>query len=171
MPNQPQNPLNAGPSPMMLVDADGNALGTLANPLVQKISGQNLDGTNVKTYTDGTTAGPAIPIEINIAVPDGATGNIDTVYQGPKFEITKAWLQKRSANSGANANTIQILKAAAAITEALSINGTNDTVVKDFAQIDDANSTISPGDTIRITRTKAGGDVACLVTIHGVARA
>lgn len=165
---QPTNALAAQPQPMNLVDQTGNSLGTKSNPLYLSLTSA-LNASSVAPYADGVML-PGVPVMVTIAVPDGATGNIDSTV-GAKFEVLRAWLQKRGGDSGSNANTMQVLKNGTAVTEALSINGTVNKTTVDWATIDVAQSVFNVGDTLRVTRTKAGGNVQCLVCLLAVIRA
>ena len=95
------------------------------------------------------------------------TGNVDVAYTGRKAQWYYARVVKGAVASGANANTMQVLCNGVAMTEALSINGLAALNVKDFVQIDNANNTITSGQTLRVTRTKVGGDVACRIVLLG----
>ena len=111
---------------------------------------------------------PGIETVISIPIADAATGDVDVVL-GSKFEVTEILVQKRGALGGA-ANTVQVKNAAYVISDAISTN-IADTTLARSATIDDAFSTIAAGGTLRVTRTKAGGNAACLVLVRGLMRA
>jgi len=103
-----------------------------------------------------------------VNVPDGATADINVTLTH-KTEILDVIVQKRAGAGGAS-DTITIKNAGNAITDAIDIN-VADKTIKRPATIDDAQSTIAAGGTLRVTRTKASGaNVACLVTVVGVIR-
>lgn len=112
---------------------------------------------------------PQIELSIPVVLPDAA-GDVDVVLAS-KFEVTEVLLQKQGGATGAFANTVQVKNGAAAISDAISINGTADGGLVRSASIDDANSTIAQGGTLRITTVKAGGTAACLAIVRGFMRA
>lgn len=103
-----------------------------------------------------------------VAVPDAATGDVDVVITD-KIEVIDVVVQKQGGAGGA-ANTVQVKNGANVISDAISIN-IADTTLARAATIDDAQSTIAAGGTLRVTRTKAGGNAAALVTVIGIKRA
>lgn len=111
---------------------------------------------------------PGIETTISIPIADAATGDVDVVL-GSKFEVTDILVQKRSGAGGA-ANTVQVKNGATVISDAISINIADQTRAT-WATIDDAASVIAAGGTLRVTRTKAGGNAACLVLVRGFIRA
>jgi hypothetical protein len=98
---------------------------------------------------------------------DVATADFDTVVP-EKFELLEVIVQKRGG-AGAAGNTVQVKKAAAAVTDAIVTN-IADQVAARQGTIDDVSSTFNAGDTLRITNTKAGGNAALHVTIIGAKR-
>jgi hypothetical protein len=113
---------------------------------------------------------PQFELAIPIPVPDAATGDIDIVLK-QKFEVVDVIVEKRGGATGAFANTIQVKNGATAISDAMSLNGVADGGRVTWATLDDAQSTISEGGTLRITRTKAGGNAQCRVVVRGFIRA
>jgi hypothetical protein len=100
---------------------------------------------------------------------DGATADKDITVTH-KFEVTRVEVIKKAGAGGAS-DTITVKNAGTAITDAMSINVADKTVVRPTT-IDDAQTVISAGGTLRVTRTKASGaNVACRVLIYGVRRA
>lgn len=97
--------------------------------------------------------------------PDAATTSYDFIVQ-EAFELLDVVCQKRGA-AGA-ANTVQVKKAATAITDAIAC--ATDTNVTRAGTIDDAQSTFAVGDTLRITVTRAAGNAACQVWVKGLRR-
>lgn len=108
---------------------------------------------------------PRVALAIPISVPDGATGDIDLVLTD-KFEVTGVEVQKREG-AGAAGNSITVKSGATAISDAINTNIADKATAR-AAAIDDAASTIEIGGTLRITRTKAGGNAACFVMVRGL---
>lgn len=127
------------------------------------------DGDNLNTYVDNATT-PGVECAFVIAIPDGATGDVDLI-PAVKFEVTSIEVVKTGAAGGA-ADTITVKKTATAITDAMSINVADKIVVRP-ATIDDAETVFNgTTDTLRVTRTKASAaNVACRVIVRGVRRA
>lgn len=106
-------------------------------------------------------------VEYVLDIADAATTTYPIVVEDG-FEVTDVLCQKRGGAGGA-ANTVQVKKAAAAISDAISIN-IADTTLARAATIDDAQSVLAAGDTLNVTVTKAGGNAAVLVKVKGVRR-
>lgn len=123
-----------------------------------------LNGAKVAAVADANVIG-GVPVLHRIDVADAATGDVDVTLTY-KTRVVEAWAVKTGANGGA-ANTIQVKNGANAITDAMSIN-INDTLIVRAASIDDAQHEIAAGGTLRVTRTKAGGNAACTVYVLGV---
>jgi hypothetical protein len=114
---------------------------------------------------DNATAPGSLVTHI-IAVPDGATGDVDVVV-AEKIEVLDVTLFK-TAGAGGASDTITVKNTAAVITNAISIN-IADQVTARAGTIDDASNVISAGGTLRVTRTKASGaNAACRVFVTGV---
>ena len=128
-----------------------------------KVAAGSLDATVAKTVADNAvTAG--IQLIRSVAVPAGATGDIDVVLTH-RERIADVWLVKRNA-AGGGAGTITVKQGANAITNAMSIDVADQTVVA-CATIDDAFRDIPAGGTLRITRTRtASTDETCDVLIQ-----
>lgn len=155
----------------------GYAWGTQAGPgagiitvIVAEASGistltaGSLNGTVVANTADANVIG-GIPVLHRVAVADAATGNVDVTLTH-KTLVVDVWLYKTGALGGA-ANTIQVLNGANAITDAISINIADEAVAR-AGTVNDANNTIAAGGTLRITRTKVGGNAACVVFVLGL---
>lgn len=125
---------------------------------------QVLDGADVRDVADANVIG-GVPVVHRIAVADAATGDVDTVLTH-KTRIIDAWAVKTGGAGGA-ANTIQLKSGSNAITNAISINIADQAVAR-AGTIDDAYHEIAAAGTLRITRTKAGGNVACTVYVLGL---
>jgi hypothetical protein len=133
----------------------GAVTGVNSNPAGRRnllqISSQNIQGGPLWVH--------------RVDVPAGTTGNIDTVVSH-KIRVVDVSLVK-TTGAGGGAGTIQVLNGAAAISDAMSINVADQTVVR-AATIDDANWEIAAGGTLRITRTRtASTNEACTVTVIG----
>jgi len=114
---------------------------------------------------DSPTTGQML-VSIPISVPDAATGDIDIVMND-KFEVVDVTCIKR-AGAGA-ANTMQIKNGANAISNAIACD--TDNAVTRAGTIDDAQSVIAAGGTLRLTATRAAGTRTCQVFVHGYHRA
>lgn len=106
------------------------------------------------------------PVVYMVPVPAGATGNVDiiTTY---KTRVLDVLVIKKTA-AGGGAGTIQVLNGASAITDAMSIDVADQTMVRPTT-LNDANWEIAAAGTLRITRTRtASSDESCLVVVTGV---
>lgn len=127
--------------------------------------GYTVDGNDVAKFSDGDTVS-GIPVVYSITVPDGATGNVDTVI-ADKIRVTDVVVVKTGGAGGAS-DTLAVSNGAAAITDAISLN-VADTVIVRPATIDDAQHAVAAGGTLRVTRTKASAaNVACIVYVHAI---
>ena len=128
-----------------------------------KIAAGSLDATIAKTVADNdVTAG--LQLIRSIAVPAGTTGDINVVLTH-RERVCDVWLVKRSA-AGGGAGTITLKNSGDAITDAMSIN-VNDKTVVACATIDDAFRDVAAGGTLRVTRTRtASTDETCDVFIQ-----
>lgn len=130
-----------------------------------KAAANAFDGTIAKNVASGDVVA-GMKLVYVIAVPAGATANIDTVLTH-KVRVIDAHLVKRSA-AGGGAGTIQLFNGATAITDAMSINVADRTVVA-AGTIDDAAWEIAAGGTLRIVRTRtASTDETCDVFVECV---
>jgi hypothetical protein len=109
---------------------------------------------------------PQIPTVITVPVPDAATGDIDLVL-ATKFEVIDVICQKQGG-AGAG-NTVTVKNGANAISDAIAC--ATDTAITRAGTINDANSTIAAGGTLRLSCTRAAGTRNSLVTIVGLVRA
>lgn len=100
------------------------------------------------------------------AVGDAATGDIDIVVK-QKCEVVDVWCQKQ--NGAGAANTMQVKKGASAISDAIAC--ATDNAITRAGSIDDANSTLNEGDTLRLTATRAAGTRNALVCVKVFVRA
>jgi hypothetical protein len=123
-----------------------------------------LTGRVVATVADANVIG-GIPVLHRIDIADAATGDVDVVLTH-KTRVTDVWAVKTGALGGA-ANTVQVKNGATAITDALDINIADKTIAR-ATTIDDAQHDIAAAGTLRITRTKAGGNAACTVYVLGI---
>lgn len=137
-----------------------------ANAVTQaKIAANALDGTVAANVADVNVIG-GLPVLHRIAVPAGVTGDVDVTLTH-KTRVTEVWLVKKTA-AGGGAGTIQVKNGANAITDAMSINVNDQTVVR-AATIDDAQWEIAAAGTLRVTRTRtASTDESCEVYVLGL---
>jgi len=116
-----------------------------------------LDGQHCAVYAnDG--APPGIPVVFAVAVAGGAAGNEDIVV-AEKVRVIDCWAQHTGGAGEAN-DTIQLKNGANAITDAMAWSGADNVIVR-AASLDDAQTTIAAGGTLRVTTTDddAGNDV------------
>lgn len=124
-----------------------------------------LDGRRVATLADDSVIGGVELIHM-IAILDGATADKDVILTH-KSRIVGVSVIK-GPNAGGASDTLQLKNGATAITDAMSINVAGKTRVS-AATIDDAQTVINAGGTLRVTKTKASvADVACRVYVHVV---
>lgn len=135
---------------------------------VEAALAEDADGRRIATAATGNTI-PAVPVAYLIAVPDGATGNVDTVLDATfgKMTITNVYVLKNTAAGGAS-DTIQLKNGTTnAITNAIDINVAANVRVP-TTTIVSTYSTVSAGATLRVTRTKASAaNVGCTVVVEG----
>lgn len=129
-----------------------------------KIADNVITGAKVGNVANANTTG-GIEVLHRIDVADAATGDIDVVLDH-KERVVDAWCVK-TAGAGGAANTIQVKNGANAITDAMSIN-INDQAIARAGSVDDAQHEIAAGGTLRITRTKAGGNAACICYVRAL---
>lgn len=115
-----------------------------------KLAANSLDATVAKNVASGDVVA-GMKLVYVIAVPAGATGNVDTVLTH-KVRVIDAHLVKRGG-AGGGAGTLQLFNGATAVTDAMSINVGDNSVVA-AATIDDAAWEVAAGGTLRITRTR-----------------
>jgi len=143
-------------------EQDGDlAAGTVPALAIEDAS---LNGRQAAVVADSAVVG-GIPVIHAVPVPAGATGDVDVTltYQ---TRVAEVWLVKRNA-AGGGAGTVQVKNAANAITNAMSIDVADQTVVR-CGTIDDAYHTIAAAGTLRVTRTRtASTDETCLVYVLG----
>jgi hypothetical protein len=135
-----------------------------ANVTESKLAENSLSGTVVGNAADDDTDG-AIPILYIFTVPDAATGDVDRTIDDA-IRVVDCWAVKTGGAGGA-ANTVQLFNGANAISDAMSIN-INDKAVARAASIDDAYHEVAASGTLKVTRTKAGGNAACIVYVSAV---
>lgn len=114
--------------------------------------------------------GELIVIRKAFADAAGDTGVFGTAGAPVALTILDVLVENRAAN-GANANTIQVCKAAAgasAVSDAISLNAKVDTDLVRAAKIDDANAGIAKGGALYLNAVKAGGTMGGMVSIFAV---
>lgn len=115
--------------------------------------------------TDSSTE-PQLLTCIPVSVPDAATGDVDIVLT-TKFEVVDVVCQKR-AGAGLG-NTVTVKNGALAISDAIAC--ATDNAITRAGTIDDANSTIAQGGTLRLSCARAAGTRDSLVLVYGFVRA
>jgi len=127
-----------------------------------------LTGASASTVADDNLVG-GIPVLHRFTIPAGVTGDVDFVLTH-KTLVTDVWLVKTAA-AGGGAGTIQAKNGATAITNAMSIDVADTTVVR-AGTIDDAQHEIAAAGTLRFTRTRtASSDESVIAYVLGVRRA
>lgn len=102
---------------------------------------------------------------IPLTITDAATGDVDfTLLE--KFEVVRVDCIKR--NGAGAGNTMQVKNGATAITNAIAV-AVDDTLTSS-GTIDDAQSTIAAGGTLRVTATRAAGTRNCQIFVYGFIR-
>lgn len=142
-------------------DAGSLFAGTTVEAALQ----EKITGARVKVLADAALT-PGVLCVQTFAIADAASGNTSYTL-ALKQEIIGVTVQKRST-AGGSGDTITVGAGASAITNAIDINVADKTVVN-VTTIDDANSTIASGGSLRITWAKST-NVACLVTVYSVLR-
>lgn len=128
----------------------------------------DITGARLANLADNAVLG-GVEVVTVVAVPDGATGDVDVVLTD-KTEVMSVEVVK-TAGAGGASDTITVKNGATAITNAMDINVADKTVVRPTT-IDDAATLIAAAGTLRVTRTKASGaNAACRVIVRGVRRA
>lgn len=168
-----------GASVELTTDANGKAKAAGAGDFVNAVSvdASTADGEFVRVRPPYTKSAAALNVADNntapgtlvthlIAIPDAATGDVDVVITD-KIEVLDVVCQKR-AGAGAG-NTMQIKNGANVISNAIACD-TDNTITR-AGTIDDANSVIAAGGTLRVTATRAAGTRTALVTVIGIKRA
>lgn len=123
-----------------------------------------LTGANAANVANANVIG-GLPVLHRVDVADAATGDVDVVLTY-RTRVIDAWAVKTEGAGGA-ANSVQVKNGANAITNNLSIN-INDQAVARATTVDDAQHEIAAGGTLRVTRTKVGGNAACIVYVLGL---
>jgi hypothetical protein len=104
-----------------------------------------------------------IPVLHRIDIADGA-GDTDVVLDH-KTRVIDAWAVKTAADGGAG-DTVTVKNGATAITDAMSLNAVDKSVVR-AGTIDDAQHEIAAGGTLKITAANVTNN-ACVVYVLGV---
>lgn len=125
----------------------------------------NADYLSRLTVAAGTTT-PGALVVIPVATSGSVTADFDTVLT-EKTEILFVICRKDGAGAG---NTITIKNSATAITNAIVF--ATDKAVTTVGTIDIASAVnvIAAGGTLRVTATRAAGDVVGLVAVIGIIR-
>lgn len=136
------------------------------------------DHSHAVTALDGRSAGNVandnliggVPVLHKFVIPAGITGDVDFVLTH-KTELVDVTLKKTVA-AGGGAGTIQLQTGAAvAISNAMSIDVADQTVIR-AGTLDDATHEIAAGGTLRFRRTRtASTDESCLAYVQGIRRA
>jgi hypothetical protein len=109
---------------------------------------------------------PQLLLCIPVSITGTSTTDVDVVIAS-KFEVTRVDCLKR--NGAGAGNTITVKKSTNAISNAIAC--AVDNTLTSSGTIDDAYSTLSEGDTLRVTGTFAAGTLDALVNVYGYVRA
>jgi hypothetical protein len=132
-----------------------------------RLAPNELNGRVAANVAEGNVIG-GLPVVHVIDVPDGATGDVDTVLTH-KTRVLDVTVVKTGGAGGA-ADTVQVKNGATAITDAMDINKADKSVVR-AGTIDDAQWEVAAAGTLRVTRTNGaagGNNTACKVIVTGV---
>lgn len=151
---------NAAASGRPVLSATGNDT-NISWELQAKGTGQVVVASNVAS---ANVLG-GVPVVHRYTVAAGATGDLDVTLTH-KTLIYDVCLYKKVTVGGGD-GTIQVKNTAAAITNAMSINVADETIVR-ATTINDANNEIAAGGILRITRTRTTSlDESCEVVVSG----
>lgn len=107
-----------------------------------------------------------IPVVMQFALPDVATGNIDFTNVPYKFCVTSvAYVKVGGAGNVGNSVTMHNGTTGNAITNAM--NSITDTATLWATTLNDAFWTVDAGATIRFVTVKAGGNNAAAIVVNG----
>lgn len=139
-------------------------------PNINDAKYKGLDASICKNVESGDVDGtPGFRHVYLVTFADGATNSktITLPAKAGKCEIVDVTVIK-TAGAGGASDTVQVLNAGVAVTDAIDMN-VADKVVKRAATIDDASNVISDAGVITITNTKASAaNTACRVYIEVV---
>lgn len=130
------------------------------------LRGANLGVTADTAAGAFAAASPGIPFLLSLTIPAGATGNVDFTGLPFKIRVHNVTGIKTSA-AGGGAGSVQVMNGATtdAITDAISIDVADKTVIR-ATTIDDAFRDVASGGTIRVVRTRtASTSEACVLDL------
>jgi predicted RecA/RadA family phage recombinase len=122
----------------------------------QALAGALTERDLAKVAADNAVAG--IPVLHQIAVAGGAAANEDIVVNS-KVKVIDAWAQ-HTGGAGEASDTIQLFNGANAISDAIAWSGADNVLVR-AGTLNDANTEIAAGGTLRVTTVDddSGDDV------------
>lgn len=112
----------------------------------------------------GTTRG----LQVLVFDLAAGAGNVDVTVQD-EFEVVDI-VTRKSGGAGGAGDTVQLLKSANAVSNAISLNAAVGTIAR-AGTLDATYATFSAGDTLRLTKVQGGANAACFVTLFVVPRA
>jgi len=125
-----------------------------------KVSGNTLDATVAKNHAASDTEAGLLVVHHVLA--DQAGGADKDVIVTHKVRVIDVVVQNKAA--GGAADTITVKNGATAITDAIDTNKADKTVTR-AGTIDDAQSLISAGGTLRVTKADGANDPNCDVFV------
>jgi len=145
-----------------LVVASGGTLTIEAGGVLENA---NLGGAVGVRGGDTPAAGHVRAVKFDM---DNTAGSVTwTNASGYAFHILTARVLKTDGN-GTAGDSVQLKNATNAITEALTLNGVNDTTLTAFATIDDSKNAIADGGTLVCTTVADGDHCECEVSVVGM---
>ena len=130
-----------------------------------------LTGAKVATTAAANVVGGIPVLHVYELATTGATTTNTDITLTHKTRILDAWVVKTSAAAANNdTNTVQVLNATNAITDAVSIQNKADTDIVRFTKINDANYEVAAAGTLRVARAlaSASDNNACQVYVLGI---
>lgn len=124
------------------------------------------DGAGAANVANSQVLG-GIPVVHVFEIADAATADYDIVLTN-KTEVYDVVVLKAGGTGVAVTATVK--NGSTAITDAMSLNVAIKLIVRPL-QVDDTNSVINAGGTLRVSIVRTTGNAACRVFVYGIKRA
>ena len=108
-----------------------------------------------------------IPVVMQFAIPDLASGNVDFTGVPYKFRVTGV-VYTKTGGAGNAGNSIALHNGTTGNAVSNAMNSATDTAVVQVGTLDDAFWTVLAGATLRFVTIKAGGNNAAVITVYGM---